>query len=46
MPRNYSDTSKAAKMLNWRSETPLEEGLKRTIEDIMRNYRPAANQKQ
>ncbi|MGF1471368.1 MAG: NAD-dependent epimerase/dehydratase family protein [Rubrobacteraceae bacterium] len=29
--RNYSDTSKALRMLNWRAETGLEEGLRRTV---------------
>ena len=29
--RNYSDTSKAARMLGWRAETRLEEGLRRTV---------------
>ncbi|MGH3088842.1 MAG: NAD-dependent epimerase/dehydratase family protein [Rubrobacteraceae bacterium] len=30
--RNYSDTSKAERMLGWRSEVNLEEGLRRTVE--------------
>lgn len=30
--RNYSDTSKAANLLGWKSKTSLEEGLRRTIE--------------
>ncbi len=29
--RNFSDTSKAKKMLNWRSETKLGDGIKNTI---------------
>lgn len=29
--RNYSDTSKAARMLGWRAEVGLEEGLQRTV---------------
>lgn len=29
--RNYSDTSKAARMLGWRSEVDLREGLRRTM---------------
>ena len=29
--RNYSDTSKAERMLGWRSEVDLEEGLRRTV---------------
>jgi nucleoside-diphosphate-sugar epimerase len=30
--RNYSDTSKAARMLGWRPEVDLDEGLRRTVE--------------
>jgi UDP-glucose 4-epimerase len=30
--RNYSDTSKAARMLGWQAEVNLEEGLRRTVE--------------
>ena len=30
--RNYSDTSKAARMLGWKAETGLEEGLRRTVD--------------
>jgi UDP-glucose 4-epimerase len=30
--RNYSDTSKAARMLGWRAEVNLEEGLQRTVD--------------
>ena len=33
--RNYSDTSKAARMLGWRAEVDLEEGLRRTIDWFM-----------
>jgi len=33
--RNYSDTTKAARMLGWRSEVDLEEGLRRTVEWFM-----------
>ncbi len=29
--RNYSDTSKAARMLDWRAEVGLEEGVRRTV---------------
>jgi len=29
--RNYSDTSKAAKMLNWTCETQLDDGLRKTV---------------
>jgi len=34
--RNYSDTSKAARMLDWRSSTSLKQGLERTIEWFMK----------
>src|SRR3712207_8144816 len=30
--RNYSDTSKAARMLGWQAEVDLDEGLRRTVE--------------
>ena len=30
--RNYADTSKAERMLGWRSEVGLDEGLRRTVE--------------
>ncbi|HZY66487.1 MAG TPA: NAD-dependent epimerase/dehydratase family protein [Rubrobacteraceae bacterium] len=30
--RNYSDTSKAARLLGWRAETSLKDGLQRTVE--------------
>lgn len=30
--RNYSDTSKAARMLGWRAEVNLEEGIRRTVD--------------
>ena len=33
--RNYSDTSKAARMLGWRAEMSLEEGLRRTVDWFM-----------
>ncbi len=33
--RNYSDTSKAARMLGWRAEVNLEEGLQRTVDWFM-----------
>jgi UDP-glucose 4-epimerase len=33
--RNYSDTSKAARMLGWQAEVDLEEGLRRTVEWFM-----------
>ena len=29
--RNFSDTSKAARLLGWQAEVPLDEGLRRTI---------------
>lgn len=31
MPRNYSDTSKAQRLLDWRAEIDLTEGLRRTV---------------
>jgi UDP-glucose 4-epimerase len=33
--RNYSDTSKAARMLGWRAEVELKEGLRRTVDWFM-----------
>ena len=33
--RNYSDTSKAARVLGWRSEVDLKEGLQRTLDWFM-----------
>jgi UDP-glucose 4-epimerase len=33
--RNYSDTSKAARMLGWRAEVDLKEGLHRTVDWFM-----------
>ena len=33
--RNYSDTSKAGRMLGWRAEVDLEEGLRRTVDWFM-----------
>lgn len=30
--RNYADTSKAKRMLGWRAETDLDEGLRRTVD--------------
>jgi UDP-glucose 4-epimerase len=33
--RNYSDTSKAARMLGWRAEVNLKEGLQRTVDWFM-----------
>lgn len=33
--RNYADTSKAERMLGWRSEVGLDEGLRRTVEWFM-----------
>jgi UDP-glucose 4-epimerase len=33
--RNYADTSKAKRMLGWRAETDLEDGLRRTVEWFM-----------
>lgn len=37
--RNFSDTSKALKKLNWHSETNLEEGLLTTIEWFLNHMR-------
>ncbi len=34
--RNFSDTAKAEKMLGWRAETALSEGLKRTVQWFVR----------
>ena len=34
-PRNYSDTSKAARLLDWRSQVSLAEGLVRTVESFL-----------
>jgi UDP-glucose 4-epimerase len=33
--RNYSDTSKAARMLGWHSEMDLKEGLQHTVDWFM-----------
>jgi UDP-glucose 4-epimerase len=33
--RNYADTSKAQRMLGWRAEVSLDEGLRRTVEWFM-----------
>ena len=33
--RNYADTSKAEEILGWGAKTSLEEGLRRTIEDMI-----------
>jgi UDP-glucose 4-epimerase len=33
--RNYSDTSKAARLLGWQSEVDLKEGLRRTVDWFM-----------
>lgn len=35
--RNYSDTAKASALLGWRPETPLPEGLRRTVEWFLTN---------
>lgn len=32
MPRNYADPSKAAKMLGWKAETNLEDGIRETVD--------------
>ena len=36
--RNYSDTAKAARILNWSSEVSLEEGIAQTVEWFLKNY--------
>jgi UDP-glucose 4-epimerase len=33
--RNFSDTSKAGRMLGWRAEVELKEGLRRTVDWFM-----------
>jgi UDP-glucose 4-epimerase len=33
--RNYADTTKAERMLGWRAEVDLDEGLRRTVEWFM-----------
>jgi UDP-glucose 4-epimerase len=40
--RNYSDTSKAARMLGWRTEVDLDEGLGRTVDWFMGSPDPRA----
>ena len=40
--RNYSDTSKAARMLGWRAEVDLDEGLGRTVDWFMGSPDPRA----
>jgi UDP-glucose 4-epimerase len=40
--RNYADTSKAERMLGWRAEVDLEEGLRRTVEWFMGSPGPRA----
>lgn len=40
--RNYSDTSKAARMLGWRAEVGLKEGLRRTVEWFLEPSRSEA----
>lgn len=37
--RNYSDTSKALRLLNWQAQVSLDEGLKRTIKYFIDNHR-------
>lgn len=36
MPRNFSDTSKARRMLDWHAEVDLDEGLRRTVAWFLR----------
>ena len=38
--RNYSDTTKAKKELNWEAKTPLIEGLKQTVDYFIKNHSP------
>src|SRR3712207_5038989 len=38
--RNYSDTSKAERMLGWRAEVNLDEGLRRTVKWFMGSTDP------
>ncbi|QIN77676.1 NAD-dependent epimerase/dehydratase family protein [Rubrobacter marinus] len=38
--RNYSDTSKARRVLGWRAEVGLDEGLRRTVRYFARSARP------
>lgn len=40
--RNFADTSKAARMLGWRAEVGLDEGLRRTVEWFMEPTRPGS----
>lgn len=40
-PRRSLDTSRAERLLGWRAETPLEEGIRRTVEWFRQN-RPSA----
>lgn len=37
--RNYSDTSKAKRMLNWQAKHSLEEGLEKTFKWFLKNYK-------
>jgi len=40
--RNFADTSKAARMLGWRAEVNLDEGLRRTVEWFMGQTGPGS----
>ena len=40
--RNFADTSKAARMLGWRAEVDLDEGLRRTVEWFMEPTSPGS----
>jgi UDP-glucose 4-epimerase len=40
--RNFADTSKAAALLGWRAEVPLEQGLARVVEWFTRNVTAGA----
>lgn len=37
--RNYSDTSKAKRVLGWESRVPLEEGIRKTVEYFIEIYK-------
>ncbi len=40
--RNYADASKAREQLGWRGQTPLSEGLKKTLQWFLDREQPAA----
>ena len=43
--RNFSDTAKAARMLDWRAEIGLDEGLRRTVRFFLDTYAPIADRR-